>query len=92
MVELLGEYIYDTMKQGKSFRLLFFMTMGKMPDERSTIAVVVTLCNVLYGCAILFGFCVLNRNVMLVLKLVTLHIGPAMILIVLSIVVQYHSQ
>ena len=60
------------------------MTIGKLPSEKDTIALLSTICNVLYGCCVWFGFMFLRRDYMLLGTLLTLYIGPAIILVLMG--------
>jgi len=83
LVETIGEEIYRAVNRPK-YRFYIYMTVGKLPDENSTVALLSTLCNVLYGLFVLIGFMVLPRGKMLFLTMITILIGPALVLILLG--------
>lgn len=58
--------------------------MGGLPSEETTIVFLNALCNLLYGISILVGFLIFPRGTMLVVSLLTLTIGPAIILLALG--------
>jgi hypothetical protein len=60
------------------------MTVGKLPNEEATIVFLNMVCNLLYGISILAGFRFLPRGGMLIGTLVTLFVGPALVLILLG--------
>jgi tetrahydromethanopterin S-methyltransferase subunit G len=84
LVEMLGEEIYRMVNRPK-YKFYLYMTIGKLPDENSTVAALSTLCNVLYGWGIVVGFWCLPRGKMLAITLMTLFVGPALVLILLGL-------
>jgi hypothetical protein len=83
LVERIGKEIFAIVKRPK-YKFYIFMTIGTLPEEQSTIALVNTLCNVLYGILVWLGFLWLPRTFMLFATLLTLSIGPALVLILLG--------
>lgn len=83
LVERIGKEIFKIVKRPK-YKFYIFMTIGTLPEEQSTIALVNTLCNVLYGILVWLGFLWLPRTFMLIVTLLTLTIGPALVLILLG--------
>lgn len=81
LVEMIGKEMYAFIDCPK-YRFYIYMMGYSLPDERSAIIFISTICNVLYGCSIVFGFLFFPRNPMLVWTLCTLYIGPAFILLV----------
>lgn len=61
-----------------------YMTIGTMPNEENTIFLLNILCNLLYATSILIGFLLLPRGTMLIGTLVTLFVGPVLVLILLG--------
>eukprot|EP00339_Tiarina_fusa_P005862 CAMPEP_0117030198 /NCGR_PEP_ID=MMETSP0472-20121206/21801_1 /TAXON_ID=693140 ORGANISM="Tiarina fusus, Strain LIS" /NCGR_SAMPLE_ID=MMETSP0472 /ASSEMBLY_ACC=CAM_ASM_000603 /LENGTH=274 /DNA_ID=CAMNT_0004738173 /DNA_START=81 /DNA_END=905 /DNA_ORIENTATION=- len=85
LVELIAKEIYNVLKKPK-YKFYIYMTIGKLPSEQSTIFLLSTLCNVLYGICILSGFLLLQRGPMLFFTLATMWVGPALVLILLGLV------
>ena len=85
LVELIGKQLYDYVKRPK-YKFYIYMTIGKLPNEQSTIALLSTLCNVLYGCCVWVGFLFFRRDYMLLGTLLTLYVGPAIILVLIGLV------
>jgi hypothetical protein len=85
LVDMIGREMYQNVNTPKN-KILIFMTIGKLPCEQSTIAFLSTFCNVCYGISVLLGFVFLDRTYMLVGTLLTLYVGPAIILVLLGIV------
>jgi hypothetical protein len=85
LVDKLGREIYQVVN-GPKYKFYIYMTGRKLPDERSTIAFISTVCNVLYGICVWFGFMFLDRTYMLLGTLLTLYVGPAIILVFLGFV------
>jgi hypothetical protein len=83
LVEYIGKEIFKVVKRPK-YKFYIFMTIGTLPEEQSTIALLNTLCNVLYGTLVWLGFMWFPRTFMLLVTLVTLTIGPALVLILLG--------
>jgi hypothetical protein len=83
LVEWIGKEMYSVLNKRK-YRVYIYMTMGKLPNEQSTIALLSTLCNVLYSASIWFGLLLLPMDYMLILTLLTFYVGPAMILLLLG--------
>jgi hypothetical protein len=83
LVQVIGKQIYDYVDRPK-YKFYIYMTVGKLPNEKSTIALLSTLCNVLYGCCVWAGFLILPRDYMLLGTLLTLYVGPAMILVLIG--------
>lgn len=83
LVEMIGKAMYDAINCAK-YKFYIYMVWGSLPDEASTIAVLSTFCNVLYGCSVFFGFIFFPRDRMLLATLLTIYVGPAMILILLG--------
>ena len=71
LVELLGKQIYRAINTPK-YKFYIYMTVGKLPNEQSMVAFLSTICNVLYGCIVAFGFLFLRRDYMLLVTLLTL--------------------
>jgi hypothetical protein len=86
LVEKIGKEIYAGVDRPK-YKFYIYMTIGKLPDERSTIIFLNMLCNILYGVAVLAGFLFLPRGYMLIGTALTIFIGPALILVLLGAVV-----
>lgn len=84
LIQLIGHEIYSVLKKPK-YKFLIYMTVGKLPSEENTILILSTVCNLLYGIAIWFGFMWVSRERMLLITLVTLYVGPAIILILLGL-------
>ena len=84
LVELIGKQLYAYVRRPK-YKFYIYMTIGKLPNEQSTIALLSTLCNVLYGCCVWVGFLFLRRDYMLLGTLLTLYVGPAIILILIGL-------
>uniref|UniRef100_A0A7S0ASG7 EF-hand domain-containing protein n=1 Tax=Minutocellus polymorphus TaxID=265543 RepID=A0A7S0ASG7_9STRA len=80
LFQLIGKEMYSFVDCPK-YRFYIYMMGYSLPDERTTIAALSTLSNVLYGCSILIGFLVFPRGTMLIWTLMTLYIGPAFILL-----------
>jgi len=85
LVETIGKEIYAAVNCRK-YKFYIYMTVGKLPDEKSTIILINMVCNLLYALSILLGFLFLPRGYMLVGTAVTLFVGPALILILLGTV------
>jgi hypothetical protein len=86
LVEKIGKEIYSAVNRPK-YKFYIYMTIGKLPDERSTIIVLNMLCNILYGVAVFSGFMLLPRGYMLIGTALTIFIGPALILVLLGAIV-----
>ncbi len=63
--------------------------VGIKLDEQSTVLVVSVICNLLYCTAILLGFLWFDRNLMLVVVLLTFAIGPVIIFVILGLGVAF---
>lgn len=61
------------------------MLVGGLPSEDATIVFLNALCNLLYGISIFVGFLLFPRGYMLVVSLLTLFIGPAVILVAIGV-------
>lgn len=85
LVDMIGKQLY-ALVDNRKYKFYIYMTVGTLPSEESTIALLSTLCNVLYGCFVLLGFLFLRREYMLLFTLLTLYIGPAIILILIGTV------
>lgn len=86
LVEYLGKEMYNYINRPK-YRFYVYMALGRsLPDEQSTIAMISTVCNVLYGITVFFGFMLLRRDYMLLITILTLYIGPAIVLILIALV------
>ena len=85
LIEVLGRELYSLINRPK-YRFYLFMTLGKLPDEQTFVAILNIVCNFLYCTCILIGFLLLPRNYMLVGTLITLVVGPALILILVGTV------
>lgn len=83
LVEAIGKELYRAVDRPK-YKFYIYMTIGKLPNEEATIALLSTLCNVLYGLAVFFGFLFMPRGFMLFAAVATLYIGPALVLILLG--------
>jgi hypothetical protein len=84
LVQMLGKRFYAAMNRPK-YKFYIFMTFGtKLPNEQDSIIMLNMLCNILYSLSILLGFVFLPRGIMLLLTLVTLLIGPALVLFLLG--------
>jgi hypothetical protein len=84
LVQMLGKRFYAAMNRPK-YKFYIFMTFGtKLPNEQDSIILLNMLCNILYSFSIFLGFCFLPRGTMLLLTLVTLLIGPALVLFLLG--------
>ena len=83
LVERIGKEIFKVVKRPK-YKFYIFMTIGTLPEEHSTIALLSTVCNILYGTLVWLGFMWLPRTWMLVVTLLTLTIGPALVLLFLG--------
>lgn len=79
LVETVGKAIYRTLDRPK-YRFYMYMIIGKF-NEESTVLLVSSLCNVLYGIFVLVGFWLLPRERMLLITALTVYIGPALILL-----------
>ena len=78
LVDKIGKAIYQKLNSPK-YKFYLFMTVGTLSEEVA-ILVVSSICNVLYGLSILFGFLYFPRNRMLIITALTLYIGPAIVL------------
>jgi hypothetical protein len=85
LVEMIGKEMYSAVNTPK-YKFYIYMTIGTLPNEKNTIALLSTLCNVLYGTFVWLGFLFLPRDRMLLFTLITFYVGPAMILIVLGLI------
>ena len=85
LIEWLGRKLYTLIDRPK-YRFYLYMTLGKLPDESTFVAVLNVACNFMYCTSILLGFLLLPRNYMLIGTLVTLVVGPALILILIGMV------
>ena len=83
LVEMIGQEIYAMVKKPK-YKFYIYMTIGALPNEQNTIVLLSTVCNLLYGLCVLFGFLFLPRGPMLFATLATLWVGPALVLILLG--------
>jgi hypothetical protein len=83
LVEMIGKELYAAVNTRK-YRFYIYMTVGTMPDERSTILLISTVCNLLYCSSIFLGFMFFRRGPMIIFTLATLWIGPALVLILLG--------
>ena len=83
LVEWIGKEIYSVVNKPK-YKFYIYMTIGKLPNEHDTIMMLSTICNVVYGLAVLIGFLFTQRGPMLFITLATLWIGPALVLILLG--------
>ena len=85
LVEFLGKEMYNYINRPK-YRFYVYMALGtSLPDEQSTIAIISTVCNVLYGFLIWGGFIFMRRDYMLVVTMLTLYIGPAIVLVIIGL-------
>lgn len=84
LIESLGKELYRAVDRPK-YKFALYMTIGKLPDEASFVTMLNMVCNLLYSLAVLGGFVFLPRGYMLVGAVVTLFIGPALILILIGI-------
>jgi hypothetical protein len=84
LVEWLGKELYGAVNRPK-YKFYLYMTVGKLPDEKSTVIFLSTLCNILYGVSVVAGFLLLPRNFMLLFTATTLYVGPALVLILLGL-------
>jgi hypothetical protein len=85
LVGMLGREMYQAVDTPK-YKFYIYMTVGTLPDEQSTIAFLSTVCNILYGICVWCGFIFLDRNYMLLGTLLTLYVGPAIILVFMGLV------
>ena len=85
LIEVLGKKLFSLINRPK-YRFYLYLTLGKLPDERTFVAILNLSCNFLYCTSILVGFLLLPRNYMLVGTLITLVVGPALILILVGTV------
>ena len=85
LVEMIGKELYAAVSKPK-YKFYIYMTVGSLPNEQNTILLISTICNVLYGSAMLAGFLLFQRGPMLLFTLATLWIGPALVLILLGLV------
>jgi hypothetical protein len=85
LVGMIGREMYQFVNTPK-YKFYIYMTIGTLPDEQNTVAFLSTVCNVLYGICVWFGFIFLDRNYMLLGTLLTLFVGPAIILVFLALV------
>lgn len=83
LIEMIGKEIYGMVNRPK-YKFYIYMTIGTLPAEQSTIALLNVICNVLYGLIVVSGFLCLPRGFMLFATLTTLYIGPALVLILLG--------
>jgi hypothetical protein len=83
LVEMIGKEMYAYVNRPK-YKFYIYMSVGKLPDEQSTIVLLSTVCNVLYGVTIFAGFMLMPRNQLLVLTFFTVFVGPAIILMLLA--------
>ena len=89
LVDFLGVYVFEALNTPK-YRFYVYMMTGYALNKQGTIAFISTTCNVLYGYWILKGFLgsgplgSLPRTRMLLFTLLTLYVGPAMVLLVLG--------
>lgn len=83
LVEMIGKEFYAAVNQPK-YKFFIYMSVGSLPNEKDTIVLVSTICNVLYGISILIGFLFFRRGPMLMFSIATLWIGPALVLIILG--------
>jgi hypothetical protein len=82
LVETVGKAIYRQLDRPK-YRFYMFMTVGKL-NEQSTILLLSSLCNALYGILVLIGFLLLPRERMLIITALTLYVGPSIILLLVG--------
>lgn len=82
LVGILGETIYDAVDKPK-YHFYMRMTIGNL-DRETVVTFVTWSCNVIYGSLVTVGFLVLPRTSMLIFTLLTLYVGPAMVLVVLG--------
>jgi hypothetical protein len=85
LVGMIGREMYQFVNTPK-YKFYIYMTIGTLPDEQNTVAFLSTVCNVLYGICVWCGFIFLDRNYMLLGTLLTLFVGPAIILVFLALV------
>lgn len=84
LVEIIGKRIYAAINRPK-YKFYIFMTIGtKLPNEQDAIIMLNMLCNFLYSVSVFVGFLCLPRGTMLLLTLVTLLVGPALVLLLLG--------
>lgn len=86
LVGTLGELVFEGLNSPK-YRFYIYMVMGAKLERQQTIAFISTLCNLLYGVCILLGFLGIggiSRSSMLIFSMLTVLIGPAIILILLA--------
>jgi hypothetical protein len=85
LVGMIGREMYQFVNTPK-YKFYIYMTIGTLPDEQNTVVFLSTVCNVLYGICVWCGFIFLDRNYMLLGTLLTLFVGPAIILVFLALV------
>lgn len=85
LLEMIGKEIYASVNK-KKYKFYIYMTVGTLPSEKSTILFISTICNTLYCLSILMGFLFFKRGPMLTFTILTLWIGPALVLILLGTV------
>ena len=83
LVETIGKEMYAVVNR-KKYKFFLYMTVGKLPDEATSIVFLNYVCNLLYGLAILTGFLVLPRGPMLIATILTIFTGPALVLVLLA--------
>lgn len=84
LVEMIGKEIYKFIDCRKYRFYIKMMSGYNLPDEREAIWFISSVCNLLYGIAIVTGFLFLPRGPMLAGTLCTLYIGPAVILLLMG--------
>jgi len=75
----LYEYI-DTPK----YRLYIYMTTGYWPNEAKVVWATSAICNLLYSIVAIGAFLLMPRNQALVLVLLTVFVGPAIVMVLLA--------
>jgi len=87
LIDTLGKEIYRelaAMTSRPKYKFYIYMTLGKLPEEQTFVAALNVICNFLYCTAIMLGFLFLPRGYMLFGTILTLFVGPALILVLLG--------
>ena len=83
LVDQLGSMIFEAINTPK-YRLYVYILTGFQLEKQATITILSTICNLLYCVAILLAFLGVghvSRTTVLVCTLLTIYIGPAIVLI-----------
>jgi hypothetical protein len=83
LVNQLGSMIFEAINTPK-YRLYVYLLTGFQLEKQATITILSTICNLLYCVAILLAFLGVghvSRTTVLVCTLLTIYIGPAIVLI-----------